>query len=175
MVNAFVFIRSATKEGTRRVGALTKIKTSGVRYVSSLSGQFDAIVAIEAPSLEALEKTVTTKIRGRGIDRTLTYIVVPLPPPPPMPVWARPPKVLVFTRCWVESGAAAAVLSSLKKLPNFIGAAAVAGDFDILFEAGADQIEDLFPTLEKLHRVTGLRSSSSAFSSGPHNWRPPAA
>lgn len=167
-MDAYVFVSGATDGVMRELERLRDSEESGVRFVTSVSGPFDAIAAVSVESFDELESTVTREIRAAGAAATNTAIALPhLPIPPlPAPKWSKPAAVEAFVRARVEPGRAVEVLERAGEIPGILGAAIVAGDFDVLLEIGGDTFEEVAGILvEHLHRLPGLRHSDSLFAS----------
>ncbi|MGH2829056.1 MAG: Lrp/AsnC ligand binding domain-containing protein [Actinomycetota bacterium] len=166
-MDAYVFVKEASQESLDRLQGL--VGTGGIRFVTSLSGPYDGLVAVQADDLPALEAVVRDEIRPTGVTGTETAIVVPIIPPLPMPKWTPPDfAVEAFVAVDVAQGQAQSVLNAASEIEGFLGGAIVAGGFDVLLEfAGSsyEQVADIL--LNQLHTINGISSTSSYFASFP--------
>ncbi len=77
MVQAFVLIQAGVGMASRVGEAVAAIK--GVRSADVVTGPYEVVVRVEAASIDALGKLVTSKIQAvEGMTRTLTCPVVRL-------------------------------------------------------------------------------------------------
>jgi DNA-binding Lrp family transcriptional regulator len=165
-MDAYVFVRDADDA---TLGALQELAgradETGVRFASSISGAYDAFVAVQGDDLAAIEESVRVHVRGAGAVATETALVLPpVGPLGPIPKGMPPDEVEAFVRITVEPGRAGDVLAALQGLTGFMGAAIIGGEFDILAEIGGATFEDVAGTLlNELHTIDGIASSRSAF------------
>lgn len=73
-VSAHVLVNVATKSMDPVVAGLASV--AGVEEVHSVSGEFDLIVVIYAPSVESVEASVDAVIAIAGVERTRTSIIL---------------------------------------------------------------------------------------------------
>lgn len=162
-INAYVFVRDAHREDLDRLRKLRSVKGRGVRAVAFLVGPDDAVVAVGAASLGQLQRVVMRDIRGGASPQTdvvtvLFSILAKIPMSPNLP------PTVAFVRIRAAQGRVRDVLESVSELPGFIGAAAVAGSFDILLEIGGRTVGDVSKVLlDDLQRVGGITSSVTSF------------
>lgn len=164
-MDAYVFVKEADQEALERMRGL--VGKGGIRFVTSLSGPYDALVAIQADDLKRIESIVRDQIRGAGARWTETAFVIPPlppPPPPPMPKWTPPETIEAFVTVHVEQGKAMAVLQAASEIRGFMGGAIIAGSFDLLLEFGGASFEDVAAILlSSLHTIEGIESTASYF------------
>ncbi|GAC1409540.1 MAG: hypothetical protein NVSMB57_02280 [Actinomycetota bacterium] len=175
-MDAYVFIKSVTNDGMKRLLTLVKSKSSPVCFASFISGPNDAIATIHGADFPMIEKTVKTKIRGAGVQGTETALALSIQPlpNPPAPTWVIPKASTAFVQGYVEPGQAFPVIQRLAKLPNVLGVCPILGSFDVLLELGADSFEELTETLADMHKVKGLtRSVSNLCAPARGSWRHP--
>ena len=174
-MDAYVFVRQADEDVIGRLAQLSEEMAEEVRFVAPLAGPHDAFVALEAPSLKSIQRLVHRNLRGAGARDSDTSIVVMAPqdivswPHLPLPLprkWIIGHAVESLTRIRVEAGRAVDVLISLGGLEGALGAAIVAGEYDILFGMGGDSFADVAGRLlNQLQQVDGIRSTISSFMS----------
>jgi len=73
-VHAFVMLTVEPKQATAVAAALRKL--GGVRRLQSVSGGFDMIAAIEAPSVSEMDALIDEIGAVRGVERTNSSIVL---------------------------------------------------------------------------------------------------
>ena len=73
-VSAHVLVNVAPKSMDFVVEGLASV--TGVEEVHSVSGEFDLIVVISAPSVESVEASVDAVIALNGVERTRTSIIL---------------------------------------------------------------------------------------------------
>ena len=73
-VSAHVLVNVTTKSMDSVVEGLSAV--AGVEEVHSVSGEFDLIVVISAPSVESVEASVDAVIAIAGVERTRTSIIL---------------------------------------------------------------------------------------------------
>lgn len=73
-VSAHVLVTLAPKSMDAVVESLASV--TGVEEVHSVSGEFDLIVVISAPSVESVETSVDAVIAISGVERTRTSIIL---------------------------------------------------------------------------------------------------
>ncbi|MBI2866744.1 MAG: Lrp/AsnC ligand binding domain-containing protein [Chloroflexi bacterium] len=73
------FILIETEAGQSRAVANALAKVQGVKRADVVTGPYDIIAHVEAPTLDAVGNLVTSKIQEvAGIIRTLTCLTVPM-------------------------------------------------------------------------------------------------
>lgn len=163
---AYVFAKEADGNAMERLRGL--VGDYGIRFVTSLSGPYDALIAVEAADLPELEAIVRDQIRSTGVAGTETAIVVPVVPPLPMPKWTPPDDVEAFVAVSVEQGRAQDVLNQASRIEGFMGGVIVAGTFDVLLEFGGNTYEQVAEILlNSLHTIDGIESTRSYFAAFP--------
>jgi len=73
-IRAFVMLTVEPKKSAAVVGALRRL--SGVRRLQSVSGPFDLIAAVEAPSVEQMDALIDEIGALHGVERTNSSIVL---------------------------------------------------------------------------------------------------
>ncbi|CAN5522711.1 hypothetical protein BH20CHL6_BH20CHL6_04460 [soil metagenome] len=174
-IHAYVFVAEAGQDTIDRLKQAEQPDLppgdTGIRFVAPLSGPYDAVAVVQAADVQALQDLVLGTIQTGTMEagaklRTETSIALAFPRIIKRTL-ARP--VEAFVRVWVQPGQGRAVIDNLEKLGDaYMGAALVAGDFDILVELGADTFDELRETLLTMHEtVEGIaRSASSITASG---------
>ena len=74
LVRAHVLVTALPKLATKVEAALRKI--AWVRTLHSVSGQFDMIVIVEAPSIQELDKLLDEIGALEGVERTMSSIIL---------------------------------------------------------------------------------------------------
>lgn len=169
-MDAYVFVRGAGDEVVDALKRRSEMEGSPLRFVTSTSGAYDALVAITADDFAGIERAVKQDVRGSGAEWTETAIIIgpiPPPPPPPMPKWTPPEVFEAFVQIRVDPGTADAVCRGLADLDGAMGSAIVAGDFDVLYEVGGPTWDSLVARLMTMHSVAGVRWTRSAIAYFP--------
>jgi DNA-binding Lrp family transcriptional regulator len=73
-VHAFVMLTVEPKQATAVAAALRKL--SGVRRLQSVSGAFDMVATVEAPSVSEMDALIDEIGAVRGVERTNSSIVL---------------------------------------------------------------------------------------------------
>lgn len=163
-INAYVFVDDAHESDLERLRTLDAAR-SGVRAVGMLSGPYDAIAAVGVDTLDDLRRVVLQDIRGGESPRTETAIAL-RPLPMKIPMSPDLPPVVAFVRAHVERGRGRAALDAVEGLPGFVGAALVAGRFDMLVEFGGASVDEVARVLtEELPRVEGIYRTVTSLAS----------
>lgn len=73
-VSAHILVRVAAKQMDAVVDRLNHVK--GIEEVHSVSGEFDLIVVVSAPSVTTLEVSIDEVIAIEGVERTTTSVIL---------------------------------------------------------------------------------------------------
>jgi hypothetical protein len=160
-MDAFVFVREVSGPIAGDLRALVPEESNPVRYVTTLSGRYDAMLALEAESLGELQSYVLDTIHGQRQLATETAIQLVEGPLRIKRLPAR--EIECFVRIKAEPGRAQEVLEGTSGLPGYQGSAIVAAEFDVLLELGGSTFEEVAGALLQMHRIEGIRSSASSF------------
>lgn len=173
-MDAYVFVWNTTNEELAGLHQLAGPPPSKIRYVATLAGRYDAVLAMDVDSLEELRQIVLESVRGPGTPNTETILALPGPPGngPTSPKWSKNFAVTAWVRILVERGTAESVRDSLLDRDFVDGAAVVVGEFDVLATIGGDSVEAVGQSiLEGLHGIEGIDRTSSSFAlqeTGPY-------
>lgn len=172
-MDAYIFVRQADEDVIASLRDLHAERPQEVRYVTDLAGPWDAFVAVEVATHQELRRTVLSDIRRAGARQTDTSIAVRIPlvpdavtgvPTPKGPRRWRARPVEAYVRVRTLPGMAHAVLNTVVDLHGFLGAAIVAGAYDILLGMGANTFGALADDLlDQLHQVDGIVATKSSF------------
>lgn len=164
-MNAYVFVHEATSDVLDGLRGLVDDPGNDIRAVATLTGRFDAVIALSADDLSALESAVMNDIRGTGVTKTETAVELPVARIPDLrsPRWNPPLAVEAWMRIRVAPGRAADVLDSLAGTGLVAAATAVAGEFDVLALVGGDTFEDVAAAVVEVSNVDGIAWSATAF------------
>jgi hypothetical protein len=171
-MDAYVFVRNADRA---TINNLRSSKDRRIRFVTELTGPYDAFAAVEMDTLKDLESVMLESVRSAGAHDTDTSIAVRIPSPEleaahavPMGIrrWLVPRTVECYTRIRVERGRADEIFDRVVNLDGFLGVAIVAGRYDILLALGGDTFHEVNGILlAQLHAIDGIRSTVSSFAS----------
>jgi hypothetical protein len=165
-VDAYVFVRNADLETIERLRSLSADGGAGIRVVDALTGPADAFVAIEGADVGAVRRTVQGPMREAGArDTDVAIAVYPAAAQRIVRRWLRVPEYTAFTRIRVRPGRARAVTDAVSELDGYLGAAAVAGSYDVVAAFGADDLETLTDVmLGQLHELDDIAWTETAIS-----------
>jgi DNA-binding Lrp family transcriptional regulator len=158
--DAYVFVKGVREEYIKKFLGLPD-QHERIRYTAVLTGDWDGVAAVSFEELPELEEYIFTNFRGNPSSST----AIGLFPRPPFSLrWSPSFPHEAIVRIWVESGRAMEVWGSLQGLSGIMGATIVAGDFDILAGAGADEFDTLRSLLlNELQNVPGVTRTATAF------------
>ena len=161
-INAYVFVADAHEPDFGRLRSLPRAEGPGVRAVGILNGPWDAIVAVSAGSLEELGRIVLEQIRGGQSPRTDTAVAIR--PFRVIPMSPDLPPVVAFVRVRLQPGRGVEALDAAERIPGFVGAALVAGSFDLLLEFGGASVDDVAGVLTgDVSALPGVVSTETSF------------
>jgi DNA-binding Lrp family transcriptional regulator len=161
-INAYVFVADAHEGDLDRMRSLVGGQSDmlseapGVRALGILNGPYDAIAAVAVDTLDELRRIVMNDVRGGQSPRTDTAIAL-RPFLRPIPMSPDLPPVVAFVRAHILSGRGNEVLEAVEGISGFVGAALVAGSFDLLLEFGRDSFDDVSRVLvDELQAIDGI-------------------
>jgi DNA-binding Lrp family transcriptional regulator len=196
-MDSYVYLRQVSPESLQKLvemlgedkGLTDEDRAGGaIRALGVLTGEYDAVVFVEAGDLEGIERVVLERIRGdAGVAMTETYLALEVPPeisggaaPPPsgglhkvvpdapkrrMPAMAFEATINVKA----EPGQAEWVFWDLFHNlpgnpvgPGLQGEALTTGPWDILVELGADTYQDLSNFILRVKRWTHVVNTAPA-------------
>ncbi len=185
-MDGYVFLRDVS-EATIRVLADLANEGDGegdarIRAVAGLTGEYDAVVFVEAGSLAQLQRLVLDQIRnqaGAAFTETAVAVEVPSPisggaappnggtPSPPIPLG--PKRRLVATQealalVKTDHGTTVDVFWGLVKAlgDGLLGEAVVTGQYDIVVELGAESYAELSSSILSVGMVDHVVSTETA-------------
>ena len=175
-MDAYVFIRGADRGD---ISALSDTGDDRLRFVTSLSGPYDAFVAIEGKGLREVQNAVFDRIRAAGLRDTDTALAVRVPPPVDetaraqdasihLPTalrrWIIFRKVEAYVRIRVDKGRAQGIYDHLHELDGYLGHALVAGSCDLVVGMGGETFQEVADeVLGQIHSLDGVRSTVTSF------------
>lgn len=162
-VTAYAFVKGLTRDGFGRLFTLPRSPGSNVHSAARLIGAHDAMLCIQASTLEDVDET----LMGLDLDPCLVIevVVAMLTILPPGGVtWRATTRTTAFVQVRTAIGKAEDVLDAARELPGVVGIALVSGNFDILLEIEGDSIDDVgVHVMNELHQIDGIVRTHTSF------------
>jgi hypothetical protein len=168
--DVYVFARDTAPD---LIDRFTRDPVEQVRFLANTTGPFNAFAVVEAADPGSLPDLLARTFGRPGeANAADPETAKPLVTGFAQLRRTKPFAKISFVRIDAEPGRAGDVLDATASLTGYNGSAIVAGDFDVLVEVGADSEQALYTQLlGEVHKLPGIRSSTTALVVGPFYYR----